>query len=81
LLPLYVGERVYFDGNKKAKILKKHHKSVWKQIEINNNQWTSKANKNNRCVIFEHLKPTRIVSVLSLNLVIWFRCIRERKNS
>jgi hypothetical protein len=28
LLPLYVGERVCFDGNKKAKMLKKHYKSV-----------------------------------------------------
>ena len=41
LLPLYVGERVCFDGNKKAKMLKKHYKSVWKQIEIKNNQCTS----------------------------------------
>lgn len=53
MLPLYVGERVCLDGNKKAKMVKKHHKSVWKQIKRKNNQCVSKTNKSSKCVIFE----------------------------
>ena len=53
LLPLPVNERTSLDGQKKAEMVKKLHKSIWQHIEKKNEQYANKANKGRRQVIFE----------------------------
>ena len=53
LLPLPVNENTSFDGQKKAKMVKKLHESVRQYIKKKNEQYATKANKGRRQVIFE----------------------------
>ena len=61
LLPLLVNEKTSLDGQKKAKMVKKLHESVWQCIE----KKMSDMRPN----------PTRAVDKPSLNRVIGFGCI------
>ena len=53
LLPLPVNERTSLDGQKKAEMVKKLHEIIQQQIEKKNVQYSSKADKGYRQVIFE----------------------------
>ena len=53
LLPLLVNEKTSLDGQKKAKMVKKLHESVWQCIEKKNEQYATKPNKGCRQAIFE----------------------------
>jgi hypothetical protein len=53
LLPLPVDEKTSLDGQKKAAMVKKLHESVRQHIEKKNKQYSTKANKGRRQVIFE----------------------------
>ena len=53
LLPLPINEMTSLDGQKKAEIVKKPHESLQQHIEKKNEQYTTKANKGRRQVLFE----------------------------
>ena len=65
-MPLPVNEITSLDGQKKVEMVRKLHESVRQHIEKKNEQYATKANKG--------------FDKSSLNQVIGFRCIREKKD-
>ena len=53
LMPLPINEKDNLDGKKKAELVKSIHEKVRLQIEKNNEQYASQANKGRRRVTFE----------------------------
>jgi len=55
LIPLPVDERVSFDGNQNAHVVKDLHEKIWQQIEKQkkNEQYAFKTNKECKLVRFE----------------------------
>ena len=53
LIPLPVDERVSFDGNQKAQVVKDLHAKIRQQIEKKNEQYANKANRGRKLVRFE----------------------------
>jgi len=52
LIPLPINERVSLDGNRKARVVKTLHESVWQQIEKRNHVYVTKANKGCKHLVF-----------------------------
>jgi hypothetical protein len=88
LLPLPIDEKTSLDGQKKAEMVKKLHESVRQHIEKKNEQYSTKANKGRRQVIFEpgdwvwvHMRkerfPTRGGPNYILEGMVHFKSLRE----
>jgi hypothetical protein len=53
LIPLPINARVSLDGNRKARVVKTLHESVWQQIEKRNRVYVTKANKGCKHLVFQ----------------------------
>jgi hypothetical protein len=52
-LPLPIDERVRFDENRKAQVVKDFHSKVWQHIEKMDEQYAFKTNKRKKRMVFE----------------------------